>query len=79
MSLRVTPFGINNTGLVIGPFGFIGDGTAPAGDPPSGGGGGGGGGGSTEVYLGSSAFSSVNIGSTAISAIYVGSTLVWGS
>jgi len=25
MSLKIDPFGINNTGLIIGPFGFVGD------------------------------------------------------
>lgn len=78
MSLKITPFGINNTGLIIGPFGFVGDGTVD-----SGGGSGGGGGGeaatTTNVYLGSNALTNVYVGSTEITAIYKGSTLVWGS
>ena len=79
MSLRITPGGLNNTGLRIQPWGTFGTGSAPAGDPGGGGGGGGGGSSTTEVYLGSSAFNSVSLGSTAITSIYVGSNKVWGS
>ena len=60
MSLRITPWGLNNTGLRIQPWGTFGTGSAPAGDPGGGGGGGGGGSSTTEVYLGSSAFNSVS-------------------
>ena len=77
MSLKITPFGINNTGLIIGPFGFVGDGTVDSGGGS--GGAGGGGAGTTNVYLGSNVLTNVYVGSTEITAIYKGSTLVWGS
>tara|TARA_R110000764_G_scaffold143846_4_gene231727 strand:- start:652 stop:855 length:204 start_codon:yes stop_codon:yes gene_type:complete len=64
MSLKIDPFGINSTGLVIGPFGFVGDT-------------GGGSSATRNIKIGSTVVEGVYLGSNQFTHVYVGSNLVW--
>lgn len=62
MSLKIDPFGINNTGLVIGPFGFVsGSESSPI----------------RNIKVGSTVVEGVYLGSNQFTHVYVGSNLVW--
>ena len=65
MSLKIDPFGTNNTGLIIGPFGFVGDT------------GGGGSAGTRNIKIGSTVVEGVYLGSNQLTHVYVGTNLVW--
>ena len=65
MSLKIDPFGINNTGLAIGPFGFVGD-TGANGSSAT-----------RNIKIGSTVVEGVYLGSNQFTHVYVGSNLVW--
>ena len=69
MSFKIDPFGINNTGLIIGPFGFVGDGVIVTG--------GGGSSATRNLKLGSTVIEGVYLGSSQLTHVYIGSNLVW--
>ena len=69
MSLKIDPFGTNNTGLIIGPFGFVGDGVVATG--------GGGSSATRNIKIGSTVVEGVYLGSNQFTHVYVGSNLVW--
>ena len=68
MSLKIDPFGINSTGLIIGPFGFVGDGNAVTGGGSSG---------TRNIKIGSTTVEGVYLGSNQLTHVYVGTNLVW--
>tara|TARA_R110001606_G_scaffold395296_1_gene567408 strand:+ start:4008 stop:4229 length:222 start_codon:yes stop_codon:yes gene_type:complete len=70
MSLKIDPFGINNTGFIIGPFGFVGDGVIVTG-------GGGGSSATRNLKLGSTVIEGVYLGSSQLTHVYIGSNLIW--
>ena len=70
MSLKIDPFGVNNTGLIIGAFGFVGDGVVATG-------GSGGSSATRDLKLGSTVIEGVYLGGNQLTHVYVGSSLVW--
>ena len=73
MSLRITPWGINKTGLRIQPLGTFGTGSAPSGDAASGGGAAA----TRNLKVGSTVIAGVYLGSSQFTHVYAGSTLIW--
>jgi len=63
MSLKIDPFGINNTGFIIGPFGMVGDGVVVPSD--------------RGLKVGSTTVESVYLGSSQFTHVYSGPYLVW--
>ena len=64
MSLKIDPFGINNTGLAIGPFGFVGPSESSASA-------------TRNIKIGSTVVEGIYLGSNQFTHVYVGSNLVW--
>jgi len=62
MTLKIDPFGINNTGLAIGPFGFVGGSESSA---------------TRNIKIGGTVVEGVYLGSNQFTHVYVGSNLVW--
>lgn len=70
MSLKIDPFGINNTGFIIGAFGFVGNSSSESSSSESSSA-------TRNLKVGSTTITDVFVGGTQVTHVYIGSTLVW--